>query len=510
MKKPLYKRELSHSYLVMEDIPEELAGHYQYRMILRNRIPGLLVSSERYMEGRACLYYDISSRQSLEQLYLSARIGMKEIRGIIDNLAQVLDSMSEYLLEERFLILEPEYIYMDLETEQLFFLYYPFLEENKMGTRYLPLAEFFLEHVDHREEMAVSAAYQFYKMSKAESFMVGSFRTFLEKGMREEKEQGEARAGAGKSEIWGVEYQNTKYQGIKYDYQGRYGTGRAVSCFYEEEGPYEYGAYSDEEWELEKREDGWQKGGEPENGRRQSGEQKNKEQKNRKRKDKDRKGKDRESRERKRSGAIALLVVTAVLFLLICIGIWYLRPEGGKKIAGFVLLAADGLFLLICLWRATAEGPDEAEEEEPEEELPESNDVFWEEYAPPGGEELEGPTVYLSRSGTESVCPDPEYRRPRLTGMPDEPDGRKTEYSLERLPVLVGKQKSRAQILLSDASVSRIHARFVEQKGKTALIDLNSTNGTFVNGLRLEQEEVAVLEDGDELCFGNVRMKYEE
>ena len=116
MRKPLYKRELSHSYLVMEDIPEELSGHYQYRMILRNRIPGLLASSERYMEGRACLYYDISSRQSLEQMYLSAKIGMKEIRGIIDNLAQVLDSMAEYLLEERFLILEPEYIYMDLET----------------------------------------------------------------------------------------------------------------------------------------------------------------------------------------------------------------------------------------------------------------------------------------------------------------------------------------------------------------------------------------------------------
>ena len=100
MNKPLYKRELSHSYLVMENVPEELSGHYQYRMILRNRIPGLLSSSERYLEGRICLYYDISSRQSLEQLYLSARIGMKEIRGIIDNLAQVLDSMSEYLLEE--------------------------------------------------------------------------------------------------------------------------------------------------------------------------------------------------------------------------------------------------------------------------------------------------------------------------------------------------------------------------------------------------------------------------
>ena len=109
-------------------------------------------------------------------MYLSAKIGIKEIRGIIDNLAQVLDTMSEYLLEERFLILEPEYIYMDLETEQLFFLYYPFQEEDAVEARYLPLAEFFLAHVDHREERAVGDAYQFYKMSKAENFMVGSFR----------------------------------------------------------------------------------------------------------------------------------------------------------------------------------------------------------------------------------------------------------------------------------------------------------------------------------------------
>ena len=45
---------------------------------------------------------------------------------------------------------------------------------------------------------------------------------------------------------------------------------------------------------------------------------------------------------------------------------------------------------------------------------------------------------------------------------------------------------------------------------KIALIDLNSTNGTFINDVQLEQGEVAELEKGDELRFGNVRMKYEE
>ena len=33
MVKPVYKRELSHSYLVIEGIPKEKTDSYQYRMI---------------------------------------------------------------------------------------------------------------------------------------------------------------------------------------------------------------------------------------------------------------------------------------------------------------------------------------------------------------------------------------------------------------------------------------------------------------------------------------------
>ena len=515
MNKPLYKRELSHSYLVMENVPEELSGHYQYRMILRNRIPGLLSSSERYLEGRICLYYDISSRQSLEQLYLSARIGMKEIRGIIDNLAQVLDSMSEYLLEERFLILKPEYIFMDLETEQLFFLYYPFSEEK--GNRYLPLAEFFLEHVDHREEKAVSTAYQFYKMSKAENFMVGSFRTLLEKGIQEEDVPDDDAAGREKT-AWDPEgiYQKGGYRGgtgPKGIYQREavqetwHSCGRAdirrkpapAVCFREEEGPYEYRPLYEEE-ALEEEDPGKEPEEDTERETGKAGKA-------------GRTGKtgktEREGRVRWK--AAAGLAASAVLFLLLCAVIWYLRPAGGKKVLLFSLLAADGLILLICLWKTTAQPlrKEEKEEELQKEEMPEDEaDPFWEEYARPEHEELEGPTVYLSRGGMPGNEGLPAEKRPRLTGLSE--DGKMQEYSLERLPVLVGKLKSRAQILLPDASVSRIHARFVDKGGRTAIIDLNSTNGTFVNDVRLEQEEVVVLEDGDELRFGNMRMKYQE
>jgi pSer/pThr/pTyr-binding forkhead associated (FHA) protein len=38
------------------------------------------------------------------------------------------------------------------------------------------------------------------------------------------------------------------------------------------------------------------------------------------------------------------------------------------------------------------------------------------------------------------------------------------------------------------------------------VVDLGSTNGTRVNGVRVDQQ---VLKDGDEVSFGNTRMRFE-
>ena len=41
-------------------------------------------------------------------------------------------------------------------------------------------------------------------------------------------------------------------------------------------------------------------------------------------------------------------------------------------------------------------------------------------------------------------------------------------------------------------------------------MDLNSTKGTFINGIGLEQNETMVLEAGDEVRLGSVILHYEE
>jgi predicted component of type VI protein secretion system len=63
-------------------------------------------------------------------------------------------------------------------------------------------------------------------------------------------------------------------------------------------------------------------------------------------------------------------------------------------------------------------------------------------------------------------------------------------------------------IAISDPEVSRRHARLVYQNGLYALEDLNSTNGTFVNGRRLVGRYV--LQPGDVINLGeNVTLIFE-
>jgi hypothetical protein len=61
-------------------------------------------------------------------------------------------------------------------------------------------------------------------------------------------------------------------------------------------------------------------------------------------------------------------------------------------------------------------------------------------------------------------------------------------------------------VTLNDPSVSRTHAVVDTEGAEPTVRDLGSTNGTFVNGARVE---AARLRDGDELRFGNTRVAFE-
>lgn len=79
---------------------------------------------------------------------------------------------------------------------------------------------------------------------------------------------------------------------------------------------------------------------------------------------------------------------------------------------------------------------------------------------------------------------------------------------IEKFPFVIGKRKENADLVLNDYSASRVHARIVMEEGICYIEDLNSTNGTFKNGLRMQPYEKRKLESGDELKFGKTEYIY--
>jgi hypothetical protein len=72
--------------------------------------------------------------------------------------------------------------------------------------------------------------------------------------------------------------------------------------------------------------------------------------------------------------------------------------------------------------------------------------------------------------------------------------------------VFVGRDPARAQITFSDPSVSRLHARIVEESdGVFLLYDEGSSSGTYVNDVQLGHEPVQ-LKAGDRIEFGRVKV----
>lgn len=110
------------------------------------------------------------------------------------------------------------------------------------------------------------------------------------------------------------------------------------------------------------------------------------------------------------------------------------------------------------------------------------------------------------------ACLDERVRHLATPGEPVEP-GRYLEVQgpeqalvipLDDGVVHVGRGLA-AELHLDDSSVSRRHATIVSRRAGVRILDDRSSNGTFVNGRRVQQAE---LEDGDVIVIGRFVLRY--
>jgi pSer/pThr/pTyr-binding forkhead associated (FHA) protein len=120
----------------------------------------------------------------------------------------------------------------------------------------------------------------------------------------------------------------------------------------------------------------------------------------------------------------------------------------------------------------------------------------------------------MTESFDGTACLDERVRRQATPARPVEA-GRYLEVQGPGEPLLVplGRGVTHigrglvADLHLDEDSVSRRHAILVQRRSGSRILDDHSSNGTFVNGRRVTQED---LRDGDVLVLGRVVLRYLE
>ena len=131
-----YQRNLKSNWLIFE--PEEsflseLSNKYAFEMgmIEHNNIRGFLRPDIKRVNSKINICYDISSLQPLSRVFEVRTLGIEEIKSFIIEIISATKALEEFLLEASSIVLDPEYIFSDLDFKRFSFIYIPRNEDNR-------------------------------------------------------------------------------------------------------------------------------------------------------------------------------------------------------------------------------------------------------------------------------------------------------------------------------------------------------------------------------------------
>lgn len=457
-----FKRETRQNFMVLTGLSGEDGLERKLLSGIQDR--NLLPFRQSYEEGREACCYDITALQPLERVLPRRRLLQEDIRFLLLQLDHALSVLEEHMLTERCLLLSPEHIYVDAEQLTARFCAVPggsFSFEEQMRTLLLTL----LEYVQNDEEKAVLLCHRLYQISRSESFCLEDLlrRMFSEPAGEPEAEPMEPVSAPEQVRLKPEEVEALYGEAL----EARDLPGSAETL---EETP------------------------DAATGTR---------------------GK------RRGSGFFRQLLNSLLIMILAPLLVFLLRGPGAVLRILPVFCVID-LSLLIYLGFSFLEKRrrDAVQEEqaaaEAERRIAGQMDQFV--------EDMTAPELVLDQeAGTDqnvfqdSLYPqeqeeDPRFSTKQLLELENRTEDRRLcpvnkalpEIVLSHFPFVIGKEGRLSDFVLSDSRISRMHLE-IDRKGDSYfLTDLNSTNGTSLNGRRLNANERALLSAGSEISIAGI------
>lgn len=178
-----YVRDIHNHYLVLKG--NDNRSEYGIKMLLNNKIQGIIKMELRCIDEMDLYYYNITSKKSLRSLYDNRAFHYLEIKNLMFTILSIIETSDEYLLSEHDFIIEPSYIYIDNETKSIELCHLVGFHEN-IKKQISCFIEYLMNKVDYKDEQAVLLVYAMYKQSKEEECTFEHLKKELNKKDRED------------------------------------------------------------------------------------------------------------------------------------------------------------------------------------------------------------------------------------------------------------------------------------------------------------------------------------
>ena len=462
--------------------------NYTLRMLSDNRIQGLLPFQDKMVNGEVKYYYDITSKQPLNRILEHRNMSGPELRTFMTELLFALKQMERFLLDEGQLVFQPEYIYVDPGTFQANFCLVPGLHR-EFAAEFCEISQYLLDHVNQSDGDAVVLAFSIFKECRKLNFGMDDIEQCLRK-----TEMGE-RPGTSRCDERDVEDKRRNENGDENDLLKRQMKEPLKDLEKESESslPMEEKTLSPP-----------------------------------------------------RIAVTRLAGILGIGMVLLPVAFFMWRGIRGLYQWKWILLAAEILFavcivVFLCLRPGEVKGsPSEGRKKRsntkredcqneglfgwssfPDMTTEESlyGEEPWEIHLR-DSEETEESTFSMSQVQYEDHKQkfednEDEIQTALLRARPIYKENRRlisisggAEIPIGYFPFLIGKNRDLTDYCLNKPGVSRLHVKLEETEKGYSVTDLNSTNGTSVNGRLLEANETAALVPGDELMIAGERFYF--
>lgn len=172
MNKIQYEQENNMRYMKMEfcNITEE--AKYEIKMLMNNKISIFLPISIKIINNKNIYFYDVTSKQQFCRMYEFNKLQIDDVALILNSLEAMAQIVNNYMLNLNSVMVTPDMLFLDLTNKTLMFTYVPICDEmdvelnlNPSFDKYIKeLFDFIIEHFDHEsDKKSVVKIYHIYQ-----------------------------------------------------------------------------------------------------------------------------------------------------------------------------------------------------------------------------------------------------------------------------------------------------------------------------------------------------------